>query len=169
MLLTVSVFHFNYSVIPKVYSGIQTFRRSVQLLPLTISVLHFDCSIIPKVYRGIQTFCRSMPLLPLTISVLHFTTQLSPRLQWHPDVSSECASVAFKNNVLFLLISILNILFLKSGDNLMYINPSTHMCRQTASLVLGFKLYVLVQRLCPDVPSACRSVSVVGVGAAFRC
>ena len=100
--LTISVFNFNCSVITKVYIGIQTFRRSVSLLPLIISVFHFNCSVITKVYIGIQTFRRSVSLLPLIISVFHFNcSELPPfphqGLQWHPDVSSECVTVAFNS------------------------------------------------------------------------
>ena len=90
MPLLISVFYFNCSVIKKVYSGIQTFRRSVSLLssihsffirmsrrsvsllPLIISVFRFNCLVITKVYSGIQTFRRSVSLLPLIISVFHF-------------------------------------------------------------------------------------------------
>ena len=79
--LTISVFNFNCSVIAKVYSGIQTFCRSVSLLPLRISVFHFNCSVITKVYIGIQTFRRSVSLLPLiiSVSVFNLTAQLSQR------------------------------------------------------------------------------------------
>ena len=52
--LKISVFHFNCSVITKVYSGIQMFRRSVLLLLLIISVFHFNCSVITKAFRGIH-------------------------------------------------------------------------------------------------------------------
>ena len=101
--LIISVFHFNCSVIAKVYSGIQTFRRSVSLLPLIISVFHFNCSVITKVYSGIQTFRRSVSLLPLIISVFHFNCSVIQGLQWHPDVSSERATVAYNNFCFFIL------------------------------------------------------------------
>ena len=96
--LIISVSHVNSSVITKVYSGIQMFRRSVPLLPLIISVFHFNCSVITKVYSGIQMFRRSVLQLPLIIC--YFSFQLlsyHKGLQWHPDVSSECATVAFNN------------------------------------------------------------------------
>ena len=70
--LIISVFHFNSSVITKIYSGIQTYHRSVPLLPLIISDFHFNCSVITKVYSVIQTFHRRVPLLPFIISVFHF-------------------------------------------------------------------------------------------------
>ena len=69
--LTISVLHFNCSVLAKVYSGIQTLRRSVPLLPLIISVSHVNSSVITKVYSGIQMFRRSVLLLPLIIYVSH--------------------------------------------------------------------------------------------------
>ena len=77
--LTISVFNFNRSVIGKVYSCIETFRRSVPLLPLIISVFLFNCLVITKVYRGIQTFRRSVSLLPLIVLVFILTAQLSQR------------------------------------------------------------------------------------------
>ena len=96
--LIISVFHFNCSITTKVYSGIQTFRRSVPLLPLIISVFHFNCSATTKVYSGIQTFRRSVPLLPLIISIFHFNCSvITKAYSEHPDVSSECATVAFNN------------------------------------------------------------------------
>ena len=45
LLLIISVFHFNCSVITKVYSGIQMFRRIVLLLLLIISVFHFTAQL----------------------------------------------------------------------------------------------------------------------------
>ena len=59
-------FPFNCLVITKVYSGIQTYQRSVSLSPLTI-FFPFNCSVITKVYSSIQTYRRSVSLSPLTI------------------------------------------------------------------------------------------------------
>ena len=59
-------FPFNCLVITKIYSGIQTYRRSVSLSPLTI-FFPFNCLVITKVYSGIQTYRRSVSLSPLTI------------------------------------------------------------------------------------------------------
>ena len=59
-------FPFNCLVITKVYSGIQTYRRSVSLSPLTIFFL-LTALFITKVYSGIQTYRRSVSLSPLTI------------------------------------------------------------------------------------------------------
>ena len=95
--LIISVSHVNSSVITKVNSGIQMYRRSVPLLPLIISVFHFNYSITIKVYSGIQMFRRSVPLLPLIICFSCYLLSYHKGLQWHPDVSSECATVAFNN------------------------------------------------------------------------
>ena len=62
-------FPFNCLVITKVYSGIQTYRRSVSLSPLTI-FYPFNCSVITKVYSSIQTYRRSVSLSPLTFFFL---------------------------------------------------------------------------------------------------
>ena len=60
-------FPFNCLVITKVYSGIQTYRRSVSLSPLTIFFFLLTALFITKVYSGIQTYRRSVSLSPLTI------------------------------------------------------------------------------------------------------
>ena len=72
----ISVFHCDCSVIAKVYSGIQMYRRSVPILPLIISVSHVNCPVITKVYSGIQIYRRSVPLLLLIISVFHFNCSI---------------------------------------------------------------------------------------------
>ena len=59
-------FPFNCLVITKVYSGIQTYRRSVSLSPLTFFFI-LTPLFITKVYSGIQTYRRSVSLSPLTI------------------------------------------------------------------------------------------------------
>ena len=54
-------------------------------------------------------------------------------MQWHPDVTSECATVAVPLKIIFsfsfspVLIYILNMLFL-SGDYLMYILTTAPRC-----------------------------------------
>ena len=53
--------------ITKVYSGIQTYRRNVSLSPLTIIFFLLTALFITKVYSGIQTYRRSVSLSPLTI------------------------------------------------------------------------------------------------------
>ena len=128
--LTIFFFLLTALFITKVYSGIQTYRRSVSLSPLTIFFFLLTALFITKVYSGIQTYRRSVSLSPLTIIFFLLTAQLSLRLtvQWHPDVSSECATVAVPLKIIFSFFSSSFNLYFEHADYLMSILTTAPRC-----------------------------------------